>query len=226
MGHDGQAALWLAVIALGAFHGLNPAMGWPLAVANGLMAQRGTAVFATMAPLSLGHLGAMALAVLPFALLSGLVQHGQAVRLGAGVLLLGYGVYRLAVRRHPRMMARIPPTHLAWWSFVMALAHGAGLMLVPVALGLCATAPAGAAGLASAQDSAQVLLRSGLATAAAATVVHTLAMVASGVGMAWLVYRVLGLAFLRRVWLNLDRWWALSLVAVGAATTAMAAWPT
>ena len=218
MSADGIAALWVTVIALGVYHGLNPAMGWPLAVANGLSVRRDSAVFATLAPLGTGHLLAMAVTVLPFAVLAEYVQRGHAIRVAAGALVLLFGVYKLIDRRHPRYLARIAPTQLAWWSFVMATAHGAGLMLVPVALGLC-TAARGGPARAGALDA---LLRSGTATAIGVTVVHTVAMLVSGVSIAWLVYRYLGLQFLRRIWVNVDVLWSASLVVAGSASIAIA----
>jgi hypothetical protein len=216
----GQAALWFTVLAFGIYHGLNPAMGWPLAVANGLSERRGAAVFSTLLPLGAGHLLAMAAAVLPFALLSELFTHGQAVRIAAGALVLLFGLYKLIDRRHPRALARIPPTQLAWWSFVMATAHGAGLMLVPVALGLCASPAPGPAG----RPALEAMLQSDLATAVQVSMVHTLAMLASGGVIAWLVYRYLGLQFLRRAWLNLDLLWGAGLVLAGGVSIALAWW--
>lgn len=215
---DGRTALWFTVVALGVYHGLNPAMGWPLAVANGLSAKRDGAVFATLGPLGAGHLLAMVVAVLPFAVLSEYLQHSQAIRVGAGVLVLLFGVYKLADRRHPRYLVRIPPTQLAWWSFLMATAHGAGLMLVPVALGLCTAGPS----VATSHAGLGTLMQSGVATAIAVIAVHTLAMLVSGVAIAWLVYRYLGLQFLRRAWLNLDTLWGTSLVAAGGSSIALA----
>jgi hypothetical protein len=212
---DGHAALWLTVVAFGIYHGLNPAMGWPLAVANGLSERRDAAVFSTLAPLGIGHFLAMAVAVLPFALLSEYLQRGQVIRVGAGMLVLLFGAYKLVDRRHPRYLARIAPTRLAWWSFVMATAHGAGLMLVPVALGLCAVPR----DISSAVDT---MLRSDVATAVAVTVVHTLAMLVSGIAIAWLVYRYLGVQFVRRAWFNLDAAWGASLVVAGGVSVAMA----
>ena len=223
MSAEGHAALWFTVVAFGIYHGLNPAMGWPLAVANGLAARRGGAVFATLLPLGAGHLLAMAVAVLPFALLSEVLQHSRAIRIGAGALVLLFGLYKLAVRRHPRYLARIRPAQLAWWSFLMATAHGAGLMLVPVALGLCATAQTDPIGV-SGHAALETLLRSGLVTAIGVTLVHTLAMLVSGVAIAWVVYRWLGLQFLRRAWFNLDFLWGASLVAAGGVSSAMALW--
>jgi hypothetical protein len=210
--------LWLTVVALGLYHGLNPAMGWPLAVANGMTAQRGRAVLATLLPLGGGHFAAMAVVLLPFAALGWVVEWSRAIRLGAGALVLLFGLFKLMHRRHPRALARVRPTQLAWWSFLMATAHGAALMLVPVMLGLCATVPATApmpdAGHAAVMN---FLAQSSVATAFLVAAVHTLAMMLAGLSMAWAVYRYLGLPFLRRAWLDLDRVWGWSLVIAGTA---------
>ena len=222
-----RAALWLTVVAVGLYHGLNPAMGWPLAVANGMAARRPGALFATLLPLGGGHFAAMAVVLVPFAWLSWYVQWSRPIRLGAGAVVVLFGIYKLLQRRHPRALARIRPTQLAWWSFLMATAHGAGLMLVPFMLGLCATAPAADGAGASLPELGHdtvmnYLARSNVATAIAVAAVHTLAMVLAGVAMAWAVYRYLGLAFLRRVWLDLDVVWGASLVVAGLAGAAMA----
>ena len=206
-------ALWLAVVALGLYHGLNPAMGWPLAVANGMTARRAGAVFATLLPLGAGHFMAIAVALAPFAWLGWYVEWSRAIRIGAGVAVLLFGVFKLVSRRHPRMLARIPPTRLAWWSFLMATAHGAGLMLAPFMLGICA-APAEEGGHAAVMA---WLARANLGAAILVAVVHTLASILAGIAMAWVVYRYLGLRFLRRAWLNLDAVWGASLVVAGAA---------
>ena len=205
------AALWLVVVAIGAYHGLNPSMGWPLAVANGLTARRGAAVFATFLPLGAGHFLAMAVVLVPFALLSTVAAWSRPIRIGAGGLLLLFGLYRLVDRRHPRWLVRVKPTQLALWSFLIATAHGAGLMLLPVALGLCTTA----AGLALPPSI-------GAASALLVAGVHTAAMLAAGGGVAWIVYRYLGLGLLNRGWLNLEVVWAASLVVAGAAAIAVA----
>ena len=222
-----SAALWLTVVAVGLYHGLNPAMGWPLAVANGMAARRPGALFATLLPRGGGHFAAMAVVLVPFAWLSWYVQWSRPIRLGAGAVVVLFGIYKLLQRRHPRALARIRPTQLAWWSFLMATAHGAGLMLVPFMLGLCATAPAADGAGASLPELGHetvmnYLARSNVATAIAVAAVHTLAMVLAGVAMAWAVYRYLGLAFLRRVWLDLDVVWGASLVVAGLAGAAMA----
>jgi hypothetical protein len=223
---NATAALWLTVLALGLYHGLNPAMGWPLAVANGMTQQRASAVLATLLPLGGGHFAAMAVVLVPFAWLSWYVEWSRAIRLGAGVLVLLFGLYKLLQRRHPRALARVRPTQLAWWSFLMASAHGAGLMLVPVMLGLCVTAPA-AVDMATVSEAGHAsvmnyLARSSLATAALVAAVHTLAMMLAGLAMAWAVYRYLGLPFLRRFWLDLELVWGGSLVIAGAAGIGMA----
>lgn len=202
-----DAGAWLGVLAFGAYHGLNPAMGWPLAVANGLSARRSRTVFATMLPLGAGHLLAMAVVLLPFALLAGYVDWSRPIRIGAAALVLLFGLWRLVDRRHPRFLARVPPARLAWWSFLMATAHGAGLMLLPITLGLCTPAAA---------------LGSNLATALAVALLHSAAMLACGVTLAWLVYRWLGLRFITRSWFNLDAVWALSLIVTGAVGGAFA----
>ena len=131
-----DAALWLTVVALGAWHGLNPAMGWPLAVAAGLERRRDAAVFATWLPLAAGHFLAMAALLLPFAAAGAALGWSRAIRLATGVLVLGFGLFRLLRRRHPRALARVAPTRLVLWSFLMASAHGAAFMLLPFALGL------------------------------------------------------------------------------------------
>jgi hypothetical protein len=218
------AALWLTIVALGLYHGVNPAMGWPLAVANGMSERRASALLATMLPLGGGHFAAMAIVLAPFAVLGWYLEWSRAIRLGSGAAVLLFGLFRLIHRRHPRMMARIPPTRLALWSFLMATAHGAGLMLVPFMLGLCAAPPAGAAA-AQATGHAVVmayLARANLGTALLVATVHSLATLLAGIVMALLVYRYLGLTFLRRAWLDLDRLWGASLMLAGAAGMALA----
>ena len=215
-------ALWVTVVAIGLYHGLNPAMGWPLAVANGLTERRPAALLRTALPLAGGHLAAMAVVLVPLAVLGWFVEWSGVIRLAAASLVLAFGVWRLLERRHPRALARIRPTQLAWWSFLMATAHGAGLMLVPFVLRLC-TPSAGTGPLAEAHGAlAAALARSDLAVALAVAILHTAAMLIAGLGMAWAVYRYLGLEFLRRSWFNLDLAWAASLVAAGAAGIWMA----
>jgi hypothetical protein len=107
-------------------------MGWPLAVSAGLMEKDPRALVAALWPLTVGHLLAMLLVILPFSLLVALVYWQRQIQLGASLLVFGFGIYRLLNRRHPRALARIRPTQLGLWSFAVAIAHGAGLMLVPI----------------------------------------------------------------------------------------------
>lgn len=213
---NATASLWLTVIALGFYHGFNPAMGWPLAVANGMTARRASAVFATLIPLGAGHFLAMAVVLVPFAWLGWYLAWEREIRIASCVLVLAFGLRLLAGRGHPRFLARVRPTQLAWWSFLIATAHGAGLMLVPFMLGLCATGrnETEIAGHATVMN---YLARSGIHVALLVATIHTLAMLLAGVGMAWATYRYLGLPFLRRAWLNLDQAWAASLIIAGAA---------
>jgi hypothetical protein len=134
------AGLWLAVVASGLYHGVNPGMGWPLAVSAGLMEKSPCALVASLWPLTVGHLLAMLVVILPFGLLVSLVEWQQQIQIGASFLVIGFGIFRFINRRHPRVLARIRPTQLGLWSFVVAIAHGAGLMLVPIYLGLCRAA--------------------------------------------------------------------------------------
>lgn len=211
-------ALWLSIVAIGAWHGLNPAMGWPLAVANGLTERRGSAVLATLLPLGGGHLAAMAVALVPFAWLLGFLSWRHAIQLAAGALVVMYGVYKLVRPRHPRALARVRPTQLAWWSFLAASAHGAGLMLVAFMLGLCTQDPQAPGGLEAAHASVMgQLARSSVGIALTVAAVHTLATLLAALAIAWAVYRYLGLRYVARAWFNLDRVWAGSLVVAGAA---------
>jgi hypothetical protein len=205
------AGLWLAVVASGLYHGVSPGMGWPLAVSAGLMERSSRALIAALGPLSVGHLLAMLLVLLPFALLVTLVEWQRQIQIGASLLVIGFGIFRLVNRRHPRALARIRPTQLGLWSFAVAIAHGAGLMLVPIYLGLCETAD-----LDRGHEAAGALINANLCMAVLVSVVHSFAMIAAGGFSAWLVYRYLGLKFVSRSWFNLDATWAASLILVGA----------
>ena len=208
--------LWLAVIASGLYHGVNPGMGWPLAVSAGLMERSSRALVAALWPLSVGHLLAMLLVILPFALLVALVEWQRQIQIGASLLVIGFGIFRLVNRRHPRALARIRPTQLGLWSFAVANAHGAGLMLVPVYLGLCR-----AADVDKGHAAAGALINANFGMAVLVSVVHAVAMIAAGGFLAWLVYRYLGLKFVSRSWFDLDGIWAVSLILVGALSLAI-----
>jgi hypothetical protein len=208
--------LWLAVIASGLYHGVNPGMGWPLAVSAGLMERNSRALFMALWPLSVGHLLAMLLVLLPFALLITLVEWQRQIQSGAGLLVIGFGIFRLLNRRHPRALTRIRPTQLGLWSFTVAIAHGAGLMLVPIYLGLCQ-----ASDLDKAHAAAGTLINANLGMALLVSMTHSVAMMVTGGCLAWLVYRYLGLKFVSSSWFNLDTAWAISLILVGAIALAI-----
>jgi hypothetical protein len=212
------AGLWLAVVASGLFHGVNPGMGWPLAVSAGLMEKSSRALVAALWPLTAGHLLAMLLVLLPFALLVTLVEWQRQIQISAAVLVIGFGIFRLINRRHPRALARIRPTQLGLWSFAVAIAHGAGLMLVPIYLGLCR-----ASDLDKGHQAAGALINFNLGMAVLTSVVHSASMIAAGGLSAWLVYRYLGLKFMQRSWFNLETTWAVSLILVGAIALAFSA---
>jgi hypothetical protein len=196
-------------------------MGWPLAVSAGLMERSSRALAAALWPLTIGHLLAMLVVIIPFSLLIALVQRQLQIQIGASLLVIGFGIFRFVNRRHPRVLARIRPTQLALWSFAVAIAHGAGLMLVPIYLGLCGTA-----GRDSDHEPAGALINADLGMAVLVSVVHSVAMIAAGGVLAWLVYRYLGLKFLSRSWFNLDATWAFSLILVGTLSLAigLASW--
>jgi hypothetical protein len=186
-------------------------MGWPLAVSAGLMEKSSHALLAALWPLTAGHLLAMLVVLLPFALLTTLVEWRHQIQVGASLLVIGFGIFRFVDRRHPRALARIRPTQLGLWSFAVAIAHGAGLMLVPIYLGLCQ-----ASDIDNGHEAAGILINASLGMALLVAVIHATAMIAAGGCSALLVYRYLGLKFISRSWFNLDAIWAVSLVLVGA----------
>jgi hypothetical protein len=203
-------------VVSGIYHGVNPGMGWPLAVSAGLMDKSPRALLAALWPLSLGHLLAMLAILLPFAMLLALAQWRYQIQAGAAALVIGFGAFRLLYRRHPRVLARIRPTQLALWSFVVAIAHGAGLMLIPMYLGLCQTSAPD-----QGREAAATLINTNFDVAIEVSLVHSIAMISAGGCAAWLVYRYLGLTFVSRSWFNLDTVWAVSLILVGATALAI-----
>lgn len=204
------AGLWLTVAGSGVYHGFNPGMGWPLAVSAGLMGRGQRDLFPALGSLALGHFLAMAGILLPFALMAMLVEWQREIRLGAGILVVAMGAYLLINRRHPRFLVRIGPVQLVLWSFAVAVAHGAGLMLVPIYLGLCQSEV-----LDTGHRAAIMLAGAALSTAIVVSVVHTAAMIISGGGIALAVHHWLGPQFISKSWFNLDIVWAVSLLLVG-----------
>jgi hypothetical protein len=211
------AGLWLAVVASGLYHGVNPGMGWPLAVSAGMMEKSPRALVAALGALAAGHLLAMALMILPFSLLISLVYWQRQIRIGSSLLVMGFGAFQLIGRRHPRALARLRPSQLGLWSFAAAIAHGAGLMLAPIYLGLCE-----ANGIDKGDAAASTLISASIRMAVLVSIVHSGAMIVASGLCAWLVYRYLGLKFVSRSWFNLDATWAVALVLVGAISLAFA----
>ncbi|MFF0152698.1 hypothetical protein [Micromonospora sp. NPDC005203] len=204
-----SVSTWVTLVALGAFHGLNPAMGWLFAVARGLQERSRAALLRSLPPIAAGHLASVAVvAALVSATRS--VTASTAVAVVGGVLLVGFGLWRLLSERHFRWAGmRLSSAQLAGWSFLMSSAHGAGLMLLP----LLVAAPV-AGGHSGHLTAAPMGALSGLAAAG----VHTVAMLGTALAVAVLVYQVLGVGVLRRAWFNVDRLWAGVLVAAGLVT--------
>jgi hypothetical protein len=220
---------WLSLLALGAFHGLNPAMGWLFAVALGLQERRLRAVVTALGPIALGHALAISLAAVVVGMAGLLITQRLLLALG-GAALLGFAAYKVATRfRHPRWVGmRVGPRELVAWSFLMASAHGAGLMLVPVLVGLrgegaaSALAHAGHLGHAAHRPPAG---GDALLPALAAVGLHSAAMLAVAGVLAVIVYQKLGVEVLRRAWINLDVIWVGALVITGCIAIGLGLWP-
>jgi hypothetical protein len=202
----GTTAL-LVMLLLGAYHGINPGMGWLFAVALGMQERNGAAVRRSLLPIALGH-GMAIGAVVLLAVLLGTVIPLAYVRVAVALILLGFGVRCLFRQRHPRGGGmRVGFGDLTTWSFLMASAHGAGFMVLPVLLGASAKAahnahPASAVEAHSLGSPVAALI---------ATVVHTMAYLAVTGLVAWVVYKKLGLGLLRKAWINLHLIWAVAL---------------
>ena len=212
-------ALWWAVFISGFYHGVNPGMGWPLAVSAALMEKRHSALPKALVMLALGHLLAMMAILLPFSIMSALVAWENEIRVGAGLLVMAMGIYLLINRRHPKFLARVHPARLGLWSFLAAMAHGAGLMLVPIYLGIAGFEHSGAShgvGHDVGHHAAGALMVGNFLNVLKVAVAHTLAMTLAGGAFATVIYFWLGLKFISKTWLNLDIVWAISLVVVGA----------
>ncbi len=213
---------WLALFALGAYHGLNPGMGWLFAVALGLQEKSSRAVLRALPPMALGHLISIGLVVIAVELAQPRVSYWT-LRLLTATILLAFGLSRLVRTRHPRWAQwvgmRVGFRDLTLWSFLMASAHGAGLMLAPVLLGWPQEGQGHHAHMmASVMPSLPVAVRASAVTWWLPVAIHTLGYLAATGLAAFVVYQKLGLAILRRAWFNLDVVWALALVATGMLT--------
>jgi hypothetical protein len=190
---------------LGAFHGLNPAMGWLFAVALGLHRGSRSAVLIALVPIALGHSLSVAAVAAAF-LLAGAVVDGDLLRRASGLLLIFWAAYYAAYghRHRVRFGMQTSMAGLAAWSLLMATAHGAGLMLIPALMPLCFGA-----------DAPALPTDAGLGVALLGVLVHSLSMLAVTGLVAVIVYEWIGLAILRSAWINVDRIWTFALVATG-----------
>jgi hypothetical protein len=195
---------WLALAGLGAFHGLNPAMGWLFAVALGLHRNSRAIVYLALLPIAFGHALSVGLLGAAF-VLAGFTIDTRGLAIASGLLLIGWAIYhwRYGHRHRVRVGMQTGLAGLALWSFLMATAHGAGLMLWPVLMPMCF--PTGS----SPGGSGPVVV------ALAGVLTHTLGMLAVTAAIACVVYEWIGLAILRRAWFNLDVVWVLALLAAG-----------
>jgi hypothetical protein len=198
---------WLALVGLGLFHGLNPAMGWLFAVALGLHRSSDRVVLLSLVPIAVGHALAVAAVILAVVGLGLVVGHAYLGRL-AGAALIGWAVWHAVYghRQKVRVGMQAGLFGLLIWSFLMASAHGAGLMLIPFVLPLCVAASSG-------PETSAV---GAISIALAATGIHTMAMLASIGAVSLVVYKWIGIAFIRRGWINLDLVWSIALIVCGA----------
>ena len=208
---------WGALFLLGAYHGINPGMGWLFAVALGMQERSGRAVWRALIPITIGHALAIGVVVLAAGLVHRVIPMAL-LKWSVGVLLVGLGCYRLFRCWHPRGAGmQVGRLRLTAWSFLMASAHGAGLMLLPVLFGMSASSGGDAHGHAHHHGSAV----GGPLLGLTAVVVHTAGYLLVTGLVAWLVYEKLGVAILRRAWINLDLIWAVALVVTGAVALVM-----
>jgi len=207
-----STALWLMLL-LGAYHGINPGMGWLFAVALGMQEQKGSAVAKSLAPIALGHALAIGSVVMVAAFL-GTALPLLTIRYSVATLLVALGIFSLVRHWHPRWIRmRVGLRDLTAWSFLMASAHGAGLMVLPVLLGSSTVeAHAQMAGHSHMSPIASPL------AGMLATGVHTVGYLAVTGLVAWAFYCKLGLALLRKTWFNFNLVWGAALVATGLFT--------
>ena len=212
---------WLMLFGLGAYHGINPAMGWLFAVALGLQEKSRRAVLRAIPPIALGHLLSIGIVVSLLWLARASLPEWP-VRYGAAAIVFGFALYRLVRLRHPTWVGmRVGFGDLTLWSFLMASAHGAGLMLVPILLGWPRGNRAQFPGRVADNPHASHLALLHLSLVSplpwvAAVVVHTLGYLSLAILIAWLVYEKLGVAILRRAWINLDLIWSMALLVSAA----------
>ena len=200
---------WNAMLFLGAFHGINPGMGWLFAVALGMQQGSSLGVLRALPPLATGHAAAVGAVVLA-AMVAETILPPSTVRTVVALVLVGFGLLRLVRHRHPRWVGmQVGFGDLTLWSFLMASAHGVGLMVLPFLPGVSAQAAA------SEVHASHHMTTAPWWTGVLVVSVHSLAYLAVTTIVAWIVHRKLGLALLRKAWWNLDLMWAISLMGTG-----------
>ena len=201
---------WAALFLLGAYHGLNPGMGWLFAVALGMQQKSASAVWQALIPIAAGHFVAIGV-VVAAAAIAGAVLPLLYVKIAAACVLFAFGIYRLLRKSHPRWGGmQIGFRDLCIWSFLMASAHGAGFMLLPILLKMSALHSA--AGVADSAPHLHALAFATPWTAPIALLVHTLGYLLVTGLIAFVVYGKVGLEVLRKSWVNLDLIWAVALI--------------
>lgn len=200
---------WGALFLLGAWHGVNPAMGWLFAVALGLQKHDSRAVWQSLLPIAAGHVLAIGL-VIALALVAGTAISLTQAKVFVALLLFAFGIFRLFWGKHPRWGGmQVGFRDLAIWSLLTASAHGAGFMLLPILLGMSATH--------AGHEMHAPALSSGWA-GFLAVAIHTFAYLLVTGAIAWIIYTKVGLAILRQAWFNVDRIWAISLILTAGLT--------
>lgn len=204
---------WGGLLLLGVYHGINPGMGWLFAVALGMQEKSSRAVWQSLVPIAAGHALSIG-AVVFLATLAGLALSPESLKITVASVLFALGAYRVVRHRHPRGGGmQVGFRDLTVWSFLMASAHGAGLMLLPILLQISPAAHA--AGSHVGAHAAHSAAMGGTATSLLAVTVHTAGYLIVTGAIAWLVYEKLGLGLLRKAWLNLDLIWSIALIVTG-----------
>ena len=211
---------WLVMLGFGAYHGLNPGMGWLFALSLGLQRQSERAIWISLLPIAAGHAASLVL-------VAGLVLAGAQfistaiLEMVTALVLIGFGLYKIFnYYRHPRWVGmQVSMKDLVWWSFLMAMAHGAGLMIAPVLLSMTSAHPEMAAHSEHTAHATHVVQQASVVSSgldmSMGVFTHTAAMLVVMAIVAWIVYRRIGLAILRQRWVNFDLIWAIALLVAG-----------
>jgi hypothetical protein len=221
--HEALAPV-LTMMAFGAYHGLNPGMGWLFALSVGLQKRNDRAIWSSLLPIAAGHASSLAL-VAGLVFVSAHYISTSMLEITTALILIGFGIYKIFnYYRHPRWVGmQVGARDLTWWSFLMATAHGAGLMIAPLVLTLAL--PCVDSGMSSMAMTGghthMAMAQADMAMGADLSIVlgilmHTLAMLAVMALLAWFVYKKFGLRILRSHWINFDLIWAAALIIAGA----------